>query len=69
MLEVTLETVGATASITSALFVCSEPAAAPMGRVRVAAFPLASLIVPLFKAKALVPCASRSAEICVAKTV
>ena len=61
MLDVTPLTVGATASMTMFLFEPSELAAPGVARVSVAALPAASLIVPLFSARALVLVKSRSA--------
>ena len=46
--------VGTTPSTTKALFAANEPEAPGLGSVKVASFPVASLIVPPFNAKALV---------------
>jgi hypothetical protein len=50
VLDVTLETVGAVVSITSAALAPSEPAAPGATSVKVAAFPPLSLIVPPLRA-------------------
>ena len=54
MLESTLETVGAVVSITMASALPRELAAPGVARVRVAALPAASLMVPLLRARAVV---------------
>ena len=55
VVEVTLETVGTTPSITNALLAPRDPEAPGDAKVKVALFPVASFIVPLFKARELVP--------------
>ena len=54
LVEVTEATVGLWVSITIALFAPNELVAPGAAKVKVAAFPAASFMVPLFKAKALV---------------
>ena len=54
VVEVTLETVGTTPSITKALLAPREPEAPGDAKVSVAALPAKSLIVPLLSANALV---------------
>jgi hypothetical protein len=52
VLEVTLVTVGAVVSTMSALLAAREPAPPGLARVREAALPTPSLIVPALRAKA-----------------
>ena len=54
MLEVTLETVGAVVSTTSAALAPREPAAPGVTSVSEAAFPPLSVMVPPLRARALV---------------
>ena len=54
VVAVTPDTVGTVVSITSALFAPREFVAAGAAKVKVAALPTASFIVPLFKANAVV---------------
>ena len=54
VLEVTLVTVGAVVSTMSALLAASDPAPPGLTRVRVAALPTVSVIVPALRANALV---------------
>ena len=61
--EVTLVTVDFVVSITIALLAAKEPEAPGDARVRVAALPAASLIVPLFYDSAEVDVKSRSLEV------
>ena len=61
--EVTLVTVDFVVSITIALLAAKEPEAPGDARVRVAALPAASLIVPLFNDSAEVDVKSRSLEV------
>ena len=56
-------TFGAVVSIINALFAPKEPDAPGDAKVRVALFPAASFIVPLFNASAEVPVKSRSLEV------
>ena len=55
--------IGAFVSMIRALFAPKEPDAPGDAKVRVALFPAASFIVPLFNASAEVPVKSRSLEI------
>ena len=61
--EVTLVTVDFVVSITIALLAAKEPEAPGVGRVRVAALPAASLIVPLFNVSEVVALKSRSLDV------
>ena len=61
--EVTLVTVDFVVSITIALLAAKEPEAPGVGRVRVAALPAASLIVPLFNVSEVVSLKSRSLDV------
>ena len=63
MEELTPLIVGAVVSMISALFAPKEPDAPGDDRVRVALFPAASFIVPLFKESAEVDLKSRSLEV------
>ena len=63
VVEVTLVTVDFVVSITIALLAAKEPEAPGDERVRVAALPAASLIVPLFNDSAEVDVKSRSLEV------
>ena len=63
VVEVTLVTVDFVVSITIALLAAKEPEAPGDARVRVAALPAASLIVPLFNDSAEVDVKSRSLEV------
>ena len=70
MVEVTLLTVGASASMTIALLAPNEFAAPGEARVNLAAVPpVVALIVPLFSANAVVPVQSRSLLLSPACTV
>ena len=63
VVEVTLVTVDFVVSITIALLAAKEPEAPGVGRVRVAALPAASLIVPLFNVSEVVALKSRSLDV------
>ena len=56
-------TVDFVVSITIALLAAKEPEAPGVGRVRVAALPAASLIVPLFNVSEVVALKSRSLDV------
>ena len=63
MEELTPLIVGAVVSISSALFAPKEPESPGVDNVRVALFPAASFIVPLFNESAEVDVKSRSLEV------